>query len=496
MILKELGSLLALSRIKGDEQTEFTGLKMHSDSVEHGDLFFCLVGQLSDGHDYAEAAVKRGAVALVVEYELDLDIPMLVVSDARHALAVIANHYYDYPSHELPLIGVTGTNGKTTTSYILDAILSDSGHNVGLMGSIQTRIGETTYEAQRTTQESLDLQRHLRSMKDANASYCIMEVSSHALHLGRVKGCRFRTAIFTNLTQDHLDFHQTMAQYERAKGLFFARLGNEFHASNHMHQYAVLNADDPASERFAELTNAQVITYGIENDADVRAENIHISAQGTSFQLVSFRGTVSIQLKLIGKFSVYNVLAAATAALLEGVSLAQIKTSLAEIKGVAGRFEAVDAGQPFGVIVDYAHTPDSLENVLKTIREFTEGEVICLFGCGGDRDRGKRPLMGQVAATYSDRLIITTDNSRSEDPAQIIKQIEAGVIQAGMSEQSYELIIDRQEAIETAIEKARQNDVILIAGKGHETYQEIMGKKLPFDDRVVAKNAIRSILSD
>lgn len=495
-MLEQLSSLLVLSRIKGNKQTEFTGLKTHSDSVQPGDLFFCLIGQHDDGHRYAADAVGRGAVALVVQHELELDVPMLIVNDGRHALAVIANHFYDYPSHAMPLIGVTGTNGKTTTTYVLDKLLSDCGHRIGLMGTIQMRIANKAYEVKHTTQESLELQSHLRKMKDVGTSYCIMEVSSHALQLGRVKGCRFRTAIFTNLSQDHLDYHKTMGQYEEAKGLFFSRMGNEFHASKHMHQYAVLNADDPVAERYAQLTTAQVITYGIENKADVRAEHINISARGTSFELITFRGTINIQLKLIGKFSVYNVLAAVTAALLEGVKLEQIQASLAEIKGVPGRFEAIEVGQPFVVIVDYAHTPDSLENVLKTIRDFAEGEVICLFGCGGDRDRSKRPIMGHIAATYSDRLIITSDNSRTEDPAQILQHIEAGVVRAGMPKDRYELIIDRQEAIETAIEKASRNDVILIAGKGHETYQEIMGQKLQFDDRVIAKNAIRGLLSD
>lgn len=496
MKLKELSALLVLSHMIGDEETDFQGIEIDSRRVKQGDLFICLSGQRYDGHDFAAMAVEQGAVALVVERRLPLAVPMLVVADSRHALAVIANHYYDYPSHELQLIGVTGTNGKTTTTFVLEQVLRDHGYETGLMGTIQMKIGSHTYEVLNTTQGALELQRHLRQMKDAGAQYCIMEVSSHALPMGRVKGCRFRTVIFTNLSQDHLDYHKTMEQYAAAKGLLFSRMGNVFYAARQHHQYAVLNADDDMAQRYAELTAAQVVTYGIEREAHVRAERIALNARGTSFHVKTFRGALDLQLQLVGKFSVYNVLAALTAALLEGVPLVHIKQSVERLQGIAGRFEVIDAGQSFATIVDYAHTPDSLKNVLQTIREFATGSVICVFGCGGDRDRTKRPQMGQIAAQLCDRLIITSDNARSEDPWSILLDIEHGIKLAGMPKEKYDLIVDRQKAIEFAIEKAQPNDVILIAGKGHETYQEIQGVKYDFDDRVVAKNAIRSLLRD
>ncbi|MCS7459261.1 UDP-N-acetylmuramoyl-L-alanyl-D-glutamate--2,6-diaminopimelate ligase [Paenibacillus doosanensis] len=496
MQLKELASQLAVSHILGDGETVVTGIQTDSRKVRPGDLFLCISGLVTDGHQYAAKAVQAGAAALVVEHDVDVEVPKLVVKDSRYAMAVIACHFYGYPSREMKMIGVTGTNGKTTSTYLIDAILSGQGFRTGLMGTIQMKIGSQVTDMERTTLEAVDLQRHLRQMADVGTDYCIMEVSSHALDLGRVKGCRFRTGVFTNLTQDHLDYHGTMERYQAAKGLLFSRLGNEFTGRSDERQFALLNADDPASAEYATQTAAQVVTYGIDSEADVRAERIEISSKGTRFRCVTFKGTADFQTKLVGKFNVYNSLAAIAAALLEGIELDAVKLSLEAVHAVDGRLEVVDAGQPFLVLVDYAHTPDGLDNALSTVKQFTKGRVLCVFGCGGDRDRTKRPLMGKVTAKYSDYLYVTSDNPRTEDPGQILLDIVTGIEQSGMPAERYELIADRREAIEKAIARATPDDVVLIAGKGHEAYQEIMGVKHDFDDRQVAKEAIRGRFRD
>ncbi|PZE22656.1 UDP-N-acetylmuramoyl-L-alanyl-D-glutamate--2,6-diaminopimelate ligase [Paenibacillus xerothermodurans] len=497
MQLKELASQLAVSRIIGDGKTPFSGIQTDSRKVQAGDLFICIPGLTVDGHLFAATAVQRGAVALVVEHEVEADVPQLVVKDSRFAMAVISTHFYGYPSRELKLIGITGTNGKTTTTYLLEKIVSDQGFATGVMGNIEIKIGsERIPNSATNTQEALELQRILRRMADNKVDYCIMEVSSHGLDLGRVNGCRYRTGVFTNLTQDHLDYHGTMERYKAAKGLLFSRLGNEYSAIADERRYAVLNADDAASDDFAGMTAAQVVTYGIDNEADVRAEAIRMTSHGTEFRCVTFAGTLEFRTKLIGKFNVYNALAAVTAALLEGISLEAIRSSLEEIQTVDGRMEVVQAGQEFLVLVDYAHTPDGLENALATIRQFCEGRILCVFGCGGDRDRAKRPVMGEVTSRFSDLLFVTSDNPRSEDPAAILADIEPGIIAAGVPRDRYQLIVDRRAAIQKAIAEASPKDVVLIAGKGHETYQEIMGVKHDFDDRVVAKEAIRGRYRD
>mgnify|MGYP001160540265 CR=1 FL=1 len=493
MQLYELASLLPGSRIMGNPNVAITGISYDSRTVKPGDLFVCLSGHRHDGHDYAAQAVENGAAALLVEKEVHLSVPTWFVADTRFAMAVASAHFYRYPSHELTLIGITGTNGKTTTAHLIEQMLEDAGYNCGLIGTIGMKVGTRHTSLLNTTPDALDLQRGLRAMVDAGEQYCAMEVSSHALSIGRVKGCDFRTAVFTNLSQDHLDYHETMERYREAKGLFFSRLGNTFSPDPAKRKYAVLNADDPASEYFRSVTAAQVITYGIDQEADVCADRLETSISGTRFRLRSFAGETEIMMKMHGRFSVYNALAAATACLLEQVPLDSIKRTLEQVKGVPGRFEAVDEGQDFLVIVDYAHTPDSLENVLKTIAGFAEGRIICVFGCGGDRDSSKRPIMGRIAAQYSDYVIITSDNPRSEDPERIMKDIEAGVLKARGVGAEFALITDRREAIYKAVEMASRKDVVLIAGKGHETYQEINGERFDFDDRKVAATAIRSI---
>ncbi|MBB3109053.1 UDP-N-acetylmuramoyl-L-alanyl-D-glutamate--2,6-diaminopimelate ligase [Paenibacillus phyllosphaerae] len=494
MRLEQLAALLRVAQLQGDGTIEIQGVQTDSRQVAAGDLFICLPGHTQDGHAYAPQAVDKGAVALVVERPLELPVPQLVVKDARLAMAVIADRFFGQPSQQMKLIGVTGTNGKTTTTYLIERILADAGHHPGVIGTVERRFAGQSFPMSGTTPEALELQRYLAQMHAEGTDCVAMEVSSHALEQGRVKGCRFRTAIFTNLTQDHLDYHGTMEHYAGAKGLLFSRLGNEYAADESERAYAVLNGDDPASEMFARMTAAEVITYGVDKPADVQASDIHITAHGTSFHVKTPVGEADITLRMAGKFNVYNALGALTAGLIEHIPLAQIKASLEAVPGVPGRVEAVNAGQPFAVVVDYAHTPDGLDNVLKAVKEFAVGRVICVFGCGGDRDRTKRPIMGQIAARYSDYVLVTSDNPRTEDPLAILADIEAGLTADHVPAERYELQVDRRVAIQKAVEMASPDDVVLIAGKGHETYQLIGGVTYDFDDRKVAEEAIRSLV--
>ncbi|WP_438351623.1 UDP-N-acetylmuramoyl-L-alanyl-D-glutamate--2,6-diaminopimelate ligase [Paenibacillus sp. FA6] len=493
MRLNELASTLMIKRIIGNGDITLSGLQTDSQRVIAGDLFICLPGHTVDGHDYAVEAMTKGAVALVVERQLDIDLPQIIVKDCRYAMAVLSDSFFGSPSKQMKVIGITGTNGKTTTAYLIEKIMNDHGVKTGLIGTIQMRYGGRSFPMSGTTPEALELQRSLHDMGVSGTRCCVMEVSSHALEQGRVKGTDFRTVVFTNLTQDHLDYHNTMEKYREAKGLLFSRMGNSFQSSPDKRKFAVLNADDSASSYFKNITSSEVVTYGLDESADVRATQISISSQGTEFHVDTFKGSADVKLKMVGKFNVYNALAAITAALLEGIELEEIRRSLESLAGVDGRVEAVDAGQSFAVIVDYAHTPDGLENVLKTVKEFAEGRVLTVFGCGGDRDRAKRPLMGKIAAKYSDVVFITSDNPRTEEPEAILKEIEQGLIEDQISNDRYQLIIDRRTAIQKAIDMASPEDVVLIAGKGHETYQKIGQTTLEFDDRVVAKEAIRGI---
>lgn len=498
MRLKELASQLAVCRLTGDGDTEISGIQFDSRRVRPGDLFVCVSERpgIQDRHEFARQAVLQGAAALVVERDVEAEVPTLYVKDGWRALAELSAHFYGYPSERLKLIGVTGTNGKSTTTSLIEQMLARCGLKTGMMGTGVTKIGSQTLTTTGTTQDANDLQKHLREMADIGTEYCVMEVSSHALELGRVHGARFRTAVFTNLTQDHLDFHGSMERYRAAKGVLFERMDNAFASAPERRQFAVLNADDEASAVYASRTAAQVITYGIERPADVRAERIALTARGTRFRCVTFRGEADIEMKLVGRFNVYNALAAIAALLAEGIALERIAGALAEASPVEGRMEVVSAGQPFLVLVDYAHTPDGLDNALTAIRQFAEGRVYCVFGCGGDRDRTKRPLMGETAARLADYLLVTSDNPRSEDPEAILRDIVPGIERAGLPPDRYELAVDRRSAIQKAIDQAAPGDVVLIAGKGHETYQEIAGVRHEFDDRLVAKQAIRGRYHD
>lgn len=488
MLLKNLLAPLLLVRTQGNDNIEITGMTADSRKVKAGDLFICLPGFTVDGHSFAEKAVEQGAVAVLVERELPLPatIAQVIVPDTRRAMALVADMFYGSPTRHLKVIGVTGTNGKTTTTHLIDKILRDQAKKTGLIGTIHMRIGDVTEDVKNTTPDVLELQHSFQRMRDIGSEYAIIEASSHALEMGRLRGCNVHTAVFTNLTQDHLDYHQTMENYRFAKSLLFAQLGNLYDVK--MMKTAVLNQDDQAAQFFAAVTPARVITYGIEREADVRAKEIQITSRGTSFLVRSFAGTIRMNLQLIGKFNVYNALAATAVALAEGIPLAEIKRSLEAVQGVNGRFEAVALGQDFTVLVDYSHTPDSLENALLTVQEFATGRIFCVVGCGGDRDRTKRPIMAQIATKYADISVLTSDNPRSEDPAAIIADMAAGI--TDVENDRYVQIVDRREAIRYAISQAQPNDCILIAGKGHETYQIIKDQVLPFDDREVAKELI------
>lgn len=465
------------------ENPEVISIENDNRKVQPGSLFICIKGYTVDGHDFAEAAVENGAVAILAEKELSLPVPVIVVKNTKRAMAVLADAFYGQPSQKLHMIGITGTNGKTTTSHLVEKIFSDAGLKTGLIGTMYTKIGSTVIETKNTTPESLTLQRTFGQMVEDNVVTAVMEVSSHALVEGRVHGTDFDVAVFMNLTQDHLDFHKTMDEYKNAKSLLFSQLGNTYHIDTP--KYAVFNMDDPASHDYMQATSAFCFTYGIDCEADLRATNIRMTSNGTEFDLISPLGKNNVSIGLVGKFSVYNVLASLGVALVSKIPLEQAVQSIENVKGVSGRFELVNAGQDFSVIVDYAHTPDSLENVLKTIDQFAKGNVSVVVGCGGDRDRTKRPLMAQIACQYSDLPIFTSDNPRSEDPMAILRDMEAGV-----EGKDYQVIPDRKEAIQYAIKHAKKDDVILIAGKGHETYQLIGNKSYDFDDRKIAKEAI------
>lgn len=469
------------AQVLGDTQVIISGITHDSRKVLPGDIYACIPGFKLDGHDFAVAAVDAGASALLVERFLKLDIPQLRVKDARQTVGFLATEIYGYPSRKLELVGVTGTNGKTTVTHLVEKIAQLGGKKTGLIGTLGARIADRDLPGQHTTPESTEIQKLLSAMAEEKVETAVMEVSSHALDLGRVNGCTFRAGIFTNLSQDHLDYHQDMQEYLEAKALLFSGMNEDKEK-----QFAVLNADDASCAFLRQKTACKVVTYGVDSAADFRAGNIKLSAQGVEFE-VNFQGTkAQVAYHTPGKFSVYNALAAFTWSVTAGYPPAVAIKALGEIKGVPGRFESIRKGQPFLVIVDYAHTPDGLENVLETAKEFTSGRLITVFGCGGDRDRKKRPLMGEAAARLSDYLVVTSDNPRTEDPDKIIEDILPGVGRA-----NHTVIADRHQAIIHACSIALPGDTVLIAGKGHEDYQIIGTEKIHFDDREEVESALR-----
>jgi UDP-N-acetylmuramoyl-L-alanyl-D-glutamate--2,6-diaminopimelate ligase len=451
-------------------EVEISALAYASNSVTPGALFFCVPGFTSDGHDFAPEAVKRGAAALVSERKLDLGVPEVVVDDVRAAMGPAAARFYGDPTAQLDVVGITGTNGKTTTAFLVRHLLEAAGRRTGLLGTVKRVVGGVEEDVERTTPEAIDLQATFRRMLDGGDTAVAMEVSSHALELGRVAGIRFACRVFTNLTQDHLDFHETMEAYFAAKRRLFDGPGT-----------SVVNVDDEHGRRIAAEVDA--ITFGIERDADYRARDIEFDFAGSRFTLETPGGPVEIDSPLPGLFNVLNVVGAIAAVRSLGVE----EISLEGFERVPGRFEPVDEGQDFGVLVDYAHTPDSLENVLRTARELTRGRLHVVFGAGGDRDPTKRPLMGRAARELADRVLVTSDNPRSEQPEAIIDEVMEGAGPEAERE------VDRRRAIARVIEDAEPGDVVVIAGKGHEQGQEFEnGRKEPFDDVTVAREALRS----
>lgn len=485
MNISDILSVLPVHQInKRIEDNVINGIKMDHRLIEPGDVFICIKGFTVDGHQFAAEAVEKGATLIIAEHDLEsLNCPVAVVPDTGRALAVIASKYYNYPTTKYPLVGITGTNGKTTTSYIIEAIMKANNCKTGLIGTIQAKVADEIIPIKNTTPDALELQRIFSEMANHQIDVATIEVSSHALDLGRVYGSDFDIAVFTNLTQDHLDYHKDMADYLRSKTLLFSYLGNSYAGQP---KYAVLNADDKHSAIIAKSTAQSIITYGVEKEADIRATNVVIDTLGTTFTLETMYGNIEIKSQLIGNFNVYNVLAATAVAVLLEVPLPVIKQAIENFPGVDGRFERVAADSNYAVIVDYAHTSDSLENVLQTIKGFSEQKVYVVVGTGGDRDKTKRPLMAEVAVKYADLAIFTTDNPRTENPKNILNDMINGIKQ-----DNYEVIADRKQAINHAISLAKENDVILIAGKGHETYQEINGVRYDFDDRLVAIDAIK-----
>ncbi|MDI3256141.1 MAG: UDP-N-acetylmuramoyl-L-alanyl-D-glutamate--2,6-diaminopimelate ligase [Kyrpidia sp.] len=493
MKLEDLASALLHRRTAGEVSgVEVTDVTADSRTVHPGSLFIAVRGHTVDGHAFVDEAHRAGAAAAVVEEVQDTPLPQIVVPDTRRAAAVLSAVFFRHPSRDMRVIGVTGTNGKTTVTHLIDHLLRGAGARTGLIGTIHTRIGDADEKSINTTPEAVELQRLLARMRDAGVTHVAMEVSSHALELDRVAGTRFHTAVFTNLTQDHLDFHGTMEAYREAKGKLFARLGNEYGDRREDQSFAVVNLDDPVGKWMARQTVAQTLTYAVDRPADFRARDLDMDQNGTRFVVEAVGRRVVVHLALPGRFSVYNALAAMGAGWVQGLDLDQMAVLLHHVPGVPGRMERVDAGQPFGVVVDYAHTPDSLAHVLRTLREFTRGRLIVVFGCGGDRDRGKRPLMGQIAYRGADYAVLTSDNPRTEDPERILDDVEAGLVEIGADRSRYERIPDRAEAIRRAVALAGDGDMVLIAGKGHETYQIIGRRKFAFDDRLVARRAIEA----
>jgi UDP-N-acetylmuramoyl-L-alanyl-D-glutamate--2,6-diaminopimelate ligase len=479
MRLADLVAELPGARIVGDGSAEISELVYDSRKAGPGSLFFCVVGEKVDGHEFGPRVVEAGASALVVERELtELAVPQVVVGDSRAAMAPLAARFWGDPTAELRVVGVTGTNGKTTTAFLIREILQAADFRCGLLGTVKQVVGGVEKEVERTTPEAIELQRSFRQMLEGGDEACAMEVSSHALSLHRADAIRFEVALFTNLTQDHLDFHADMEDYFLAKRRLF-----EMDA-----KVKIVNVDDPYGRRLAE--EFECVTFSAEGaEADYSAREVEFDALGASFRL----GGMQLRTGLPGHFNVANALGAFAAAEAMGVGGDIAAAGLTRAARVPGRFEPVDEGQGFGVLVDYAHTPDSLENVLRAARRITEGRVISVFGAGGDRDRDKRPKMGRAGAELSDLTVITSDNPRSEEPEAIVREVAAGAESAGRSSE-LEVVVDRRQAIALALSRARPGDTVVIAGKGHEQGQEFEGgRKIPFDDREVAREEIRKL---
>ena len=490
--LTELAALVPGARIAGND-AEIKSIERDSRQVQEGTLFVCISGAHVDAHSFIPNAARAGARAVLTERET-LDVPagisVLHVPNLQEALDTIVPYFYNYPARSMRVIGVTGTNGKTTTSYLVRAILRYAGKRVGLIGTIQVMMEDEVFPTANTTPDVIVMQQLLAEMRTRKMDAVVMEVSSHALDQGRVAGIEFDTAVFTNLTQDHLDYHKTMENYAQAKARLFDLVSE---AGTKTGKTAVLNADDAASATMRAHTSCPIISYGVENSGDLTAQDADLAQDGMELTIVHGGAEFSrLHIGITGLFNVYNVLAATGAALAEKVPAEDILAALKAFTGVPGRFEFVREGQDFSVIVDYAHTPDGMENVLRTARAVTRGRIIVVFGCGGDRDRTKRPIMGRIGAERADIVVLTSDNPRTEDPAAILDEVETGVLPV-IGEKPYEKLVDRRTAIFHAVQTARAGDTVVILGKGHENYQILKDGTIHFDDRETAREAIRGL---
>jgi UDP-N-acetylmuramoyl-L-alanyl-D-glutamate--2,6-diaminopimelate ligase len=484
MRLEEVIKGIKILEACGDLSLEIEGVSSDSRTVRPNYLFVAIKGEKNDGHWFIEEALKKGASALLVERRLEgIKVPYIVVEDTKAALAQVASNFYGHPSKEMRLIGITGTNGKTTTTYLLESVIAKAGFEVGVIGTVNYRWKGIEKEAPNTTPSALYLQQLLGEMKRAGVKYVVMEVSSHALVQRRVKGCHFDVGVFTNLSPEHLDYHKTMEEYLRAKALLFEEVLKE----SEKETWAIYNADDHKVKEVGERTVwAKRLSFG--QRGDIHPLSFEEGKDGVKTLLRTPWGDLQLTSPLIGVFNLYNLMAAVGVSLALGIDREAIREGIADFKGVPGRMEKI--GEAPLVIVDYAHTPDALEKVLKELKKLTSGRLIVVFGCGGERDKTKRPLMGRIASTFSSLVILTSDNPRREDPLRIIEEIKEGLIDGT----PYLIIPDRREAIREAIKRARKDDTVLIAGKGHEIYQIIGDERIPFDDRIEAKRALEEII--
>lgn len=478
MTLKEMVEHLKVEEYDGDIDVSITGIAYDSRKIKPGDLFVCISGFAVDGHQFIAQAIDKGAAGVMVEKKVgSLCIPSVRVNNTRNGLAAVSAKFFNHPTSRLKLIGITGTNGKTTTTYLIKNILQHAGYIVGLIGTNQNMIDEEVLSTERTTPESFELQKLFDQMVKRQVDNVVMEVSSHALSLNRVDECVFDVAVFTNLTQDHLDFHGSMEEYLKAKTLLFQRC-----------KKGIVNIDDPHSDYILAHGTGEMITFGIDKQADIHAINVKLDARGVSFDVVGIASDlVHIRLGIPGKFSVYNALGSIAACVAMNIEKDIIQSVLKTQKGVPGRAQVVETKQAYTVLIDYAHSPDGLENIIRTVKGFAKGRVVTLFGCGGDRDRTKRPIMGQIAGELSDFCIVTSDNPRTENPTCIIQDIIQGIDKTSCV---YKVIENRLEAIKYALDNAQEEDVIILAGKGHETYQEINGVKHPFDENIIVQELL------
>lgn len=487
MKLIDLLNELPSKTIVGDpSEIDITGLVYDPLRVKPGFLYVAIniytqldKIEIPDGHDVVDDAIKNGAAAVVLQKDMDVpdSVVKIVVPDSRYALALLANKFYDYPSRDIRMIGITGTNGKTTTTHIVESILMQK-YRVGLIGTLYYKINGKIHKSKDTTPEPPDLQEIFTHMKNEKVQYCAMEVSSHGIEFFRVQGVVYDAAVFTNLTQDHLDFHKTLENYRNTKLKLFSWLKED--------DYAIVNIDDSSASYFMGATKGKILKYGIKNPADISAKNIEMTIKGMKFTLVTPDGEIDVMPKLVGTFNIYNILAAVAVSWSEGFDLETIKKGLEENIKVSGRFELVDKGQDFSVVVDYAHTPDGIENVLKLAQDLKPHRVITVFGCGGDRDKEKRPIMGEIVSRFSDHFVITADNPRNEDPQRIADDIKRGI-----QHKDYEEIPDRYEAIKYALKEAQPGDLVMLLGKGHETTQTLKNKTIHFNDVEVAEEILQ-----